>query len=179
MLTLFLLAAAVLAIALLAASRRPDAFRVERRIHIEAPVAQVEPLVGDMRRFMTWNPFAKDKPLALDFSGPAGGTGAACDFAGSGAAGRGRLEVIDSRPGKITMRLTMAAPVRCENTIEFLLVPGAAGTDVSWAMHGRSPLIAKFMGLLFDTDNMVGRELESGLADLKALAEAAGAIKAA
>ena len=179
MFTLFLLAVAVLAIALLVASRRPDAFRVERSIHIDAPVAQVEPLVGDMRRFMTWNPFAKDKPLELGFSGPAGETGAACDFFGSGAAGRGRLEVIDARPGRITMRLAMATPVRCDNTIEFLLVPGAAGTGVTWAMYGRSPLIANPMGLLFDTDRRVGRELESGLADLKALAEAAGAVQAA
>lgn len=177
--TFLLLVAAALAIAALLASRRPDAFRVERSIHIDAPLVQVEPLIGDLRRFMTWNPFAKDKPLALDYSGPDRGSGAACDFSGPGAAGRGRLEVTDTRPGAITMRLSMAAPVRCENTIVFLLAPDAAGTAVSWAMEGRSPFIAKLMGLLFDTDRMVGRELESGLASLKVLAEPAGASKAA
>jgi hypothetical protein len=57
------------------------------------------------------------------------------------------------------MLLTMSAPMRCENTIEFLLEPGIGGTGVTWAM--------------------VGRELQRGLAALGAQAEAAGAAKAA
>ncbi len=38
-------------------------------------------------------------------------------------------------------------------------------------MHGISPFIAKLMGLLIDIDRMVGREMETGLAALKAQAE--------
>jgi hypothetical protein len=177
--TILLLVLALLVIVVLPALRRPAAFRVQRSIHIAAPSERIEPLISDLRRFMTWNPFADKGPLQLTYSGPERGAGAACDFAGSRAAGRGRLAVTDASPHKVTMLLTMSAPMRCENTIEFLLEPGIGGTGVTWAMVGRSPVIARVMGLLFDTDRMVGRELQRGLAALGAQAEAAGAAKAA
>jgi len=179
MLTILLLSAALVMIVVELARRRPAAFLVQRSIHIAAAPERIEPLISDLRRFMTWNPFADKGPLQLTYSGPERGAGAACDFAGSRAAGRGRLAVTDAAAHKVTMLLTMSAPMRCENTIEFLLEPGIGGTGVTWAMSGRSPFIARLMGLLFDTDRMVGRELERGLAALRVQAEAAGAAKAA
>jgi hypothetical protein len=179
MTTVLLLLAALAALAFLLAWRRPDAFRVERSIHVDAPPGRIEPLIGDLRRFNTWNPFAAGKPMRLDYSGPERGIGAACDFSGPRGARRGRLAVIDTEPGKITMRLTMSAPIRCENTIAFVLAPGVQGTGVTWSMAGRSPFIARLMGLLFDTDCMVGRDLERGLAALKEQAETPIPAKAA
>jgi hypothetical protein len=179
MFTILLLAAALLAFPVLVALRRPAGFRAHSSVHIAAPPEQIEPLVSDLRRFMTWNPFADKGPLQLTYSGPPAGPGAACDFAGPRAAGSGRLEVLDVVPGKVTMRLTMSAPIRCENTIEFLLDPGIGGTGVTWAMHGRSPFVARLMGVLFDTCAMVERDLARGLAALKAQAEAHDAARAA
>jgi hypothetical protein len=179
MTTILLLLAALAALAFLLAWRRPDAFRVERSVHVDAPPGRIEPLIGDLRRFNTWNPFAAGKPMRLDYSGPERGTGAVCDFSGPRGAGRGRLAVIGMEPGKITMRLTMSAPIRCENTIAFVLAPGVQGTGVTWSMAGRSPFIVKLMGLLFDTDCMVGRDLERGLAALKEQAETPIPAKAA
>jgi len=179
MTTILLLLAALAALAFLLAWRRPDAFRVERSIHVDAPPERIEALIGDLRRFNTWNPFAAGKPMRLDYSGPERGRGAACDFSGPRGAGSGRLAVVDTEPGKITMQLTMSAPIRCENTIAFVLAPGVGGTGVTWSMAGRSPFIVKLMGLLFDTDCMAGRDLERGLSALKAQAEAAIPVKAA
>ena len=179
MTTILLLLAALAAIAVFAAWRLPDTFRIERSLHIDAPPERIEALIGDLRRFNTWNPFAKGKSLTLSYSGPQQGAGAAYDFAGPGAAGRGRLAILDAVPGKVTMQLSMAAPIRCENTIEFLLAPGVQGTGVTWAMYGRSPFVAKLMGLLFDSDRMCGREFEAGLAALKEQAEASAPAKAA
>lgn len=169
------LALALLAAVLVLAARRPDMFRVQRSIHIAAPPERIEPLISDLRRFNTWNPFANNGPLQLTYTGPERGTGAAYDFAGSRAAGRGRLAVVEAAPQRIAMRLTMTAPMRCENEIEFLLAPGVGGTEVTWAMQGRSPFIAKLMALVVDTDRMVGRELETGLAALREQAEMAEA----
>ena len=50
--------------------------------------------------------------------------------------------------------------------------PKGEATNVSWAMQGRQPFMAKVMSTLINCDKMVGREFESGLAKLKALAEA-------
>lgn len=169
--TFLLIAFALVATALVVAARRPGAFRIERSVRIAAPPERIEPLIADLRRFNGWNPFAKDKPLQITYTGPGRGVGAGYDFAGAGAAGRGQLVIVDAAPGRVNMRLAMVAPVRCENELEFLLAPGAGGTEVIWAMHGTSPFIAKLMGLLVDTDRMVGREMETGLAALKAQAE--------
>jgi hypothetical protein len=179
MTTFLLIVAALAALAILLAWRRPDAFRVERSIHVDAPPERIAPLIGDLRRFNTWNPFAAGKLMRLDYSGPERGTGAVCDFSGPRGAGRGRLAVTGTEPGKITMQLTMTAPIRCENAIAFVLAPGVQGTGVTWSMEGRSPFIVKLMGLLFDTDCMAGRDLERGLAALKEQAEAAIPVKAA
>jgi len=171
MTSFLLIAFAVIATALVVAARRSGAFRVERSVRIAAPPERIESLIADLRRFNDWNPFAKDKPVQITYTGPARGVGAGYDFDGSSASGRGQLVIVDASPGKVKMRLAMVAPIRCENELEFLLAPGAGGTEVTWAMHGISPFIAKLMGLLVDTDRMVGREMETGLAALKAQAE--------
>jgi hypothetical protein len=57
------------------------------------------------------------------------------------------------------------------NAIEFLLVPQGNATEVTWAMQGPSPYVARLMGLVFNMDRMVGGSFDAGLADLKALAE--------
>ena len=44
-------------------------------------------------------------------------------------------------------------------------------TDVTWAMKGRVPFMAKLMSLVMNCDKMVGSQFEEGLAKLKSLAE--------
>lgn len=163
----FVVAAVVLAVA----ARRPGAFRVGRSVRIAAPPGRIEPFIADLRRFNSWNPFAKGQPVQITYTGPERGIGAGYDFVGSAATGRGQLVIVDAAPDKVRMRLAMVAPIRCENELEFLLVPGVDGTEVTWAMHGVSPFVAKLMGLVINTDRMVGREMETGLAALKAQAE--------
>ena len=161
----------VVAVVLVVAARRTGAFRVERSLRIAAPPERIEPLISDLRRFNLWNPFSQGQPVQITYTGPERGVGAGYDFVGSAASGRGQLVIVDAAPGKVRMRLAMIAPIRCENELEFLLAPGAGGTEVTWAMHGVSPFIAKLMGLVVNTDRMVGREMETGLAALKAQAE--------
>lgn len=42
---------------------------------------------------------------------------------------------------------------------------------VTWAMHGANNYLSKIMSLIFTMDRMVGKDLETGLANLKAIAE--------
>jgi len=176
MTTFLLVALALVAVAVLLAASRSGLFRVERSVHIAAPPERILPLISDLRKFNTWNPFSKEQALQLTYTGPASGSGAGYAFAGSGAAGRGTLTVTAASADAVSMRLCMTAPVRCENHLDFTLTSAAGGTDVRWAMHGRSPFIAKLMGVVVNTDRMIGRELEVGLAALRercAMAEAA------
>jgi hypothetical protein len=44
-------------------------------------------------------------------------------------------------------------------------------TDVTWTMHGPNLFIGKVMSLFISMDRMIGKDFETGLANLKAIAE--------
>jgi hypothetical protein len=70
------------------------------------------------------------------------------------------------------MRLQMTKPMACDNVVEFTVTPKNAGmTDVTWAMSGERPFFMRLIGLACDTDEMVGRDFDDGLARLKELVE--------
>lgn len=170
--TLGVLALAIAGLLLLA-GQRPDTFRVERRAVVQAPPPAVQALMDDLRRFNEWNPYArKDPSIRLHYRGPASGPGAAYDFEGNENVGRGSIAIQRSEPGRVEMQLQMSEPFALRNDIVFTLAaaPGGA-TEVSWAMSGASPLLARVAGLFFDMDRMIGTDFETGLTHLKALAE--------
>lgn len=166
---LLALAAAVVA---LIASQRPATFRVSRAITIAAPADRIFPLINDVRAFNTWNPYnQKDPAMKGSYSGPASGPGAHYDFE-SKEAGSGSFEVTQAdAPSQLRMRLVMTAPFKADNVVTFTLVPQGSQTGVTWAMEGPAPFLARFMGVVFDMDRMVGKDFADGLAALKAKAE--------
>ena len=163
----------VIAALLIAASSRPDQFRTARSLKIAAPPDRIFPLINDLLRMNTWNPFAlRETTGTSSYSGPAAGKGQAHQFAGS-KFGAGSIEIVESTPpSNVTLRLQMTKPLKCDNKVEFTLVPEGNATIVTWAMSGKQPLLAKAMMLFVDCDKMVGREFETGLANLKSKAEA-------
>lgn len=169
---MILLGLAVALIFLLAA-RRPDTFRVQRSELISAPPERVYPQIVALRTFNTWNPYAlRDPTSRVSYEGPEEGVGARHRFAG-GKSGTGYVEITGVKPNEaVSMRLVMLKPFKADNAIEFLLRPVAGGTEVSWAMQGRQPLLAKAMTLFLDCDRMVGGDFETGLKSLKAKLEA-------
>ena len=52
-----------------------------------------------------------------------------------------------------------------------MLAPKDNGTQVTWSMYGPSTFLSKIMGLFFSMDKMVGTDFESGLANMKEIAE--------
>jgi uncharacterized protein YndB with AHSA1/START domain len=166
--------AAAIASLLAYAATRPDTFKVKRSRLIDAPAEKIFPLISNLRQMNTWNPFSKGDPtLKVTYSGPADGPGGAYDWDGEGRSGKGRIEITDAAPpSKVTMNLTMLAPIEAHNIVEFTLRTEGNATEVTWAMTGHDrPLIAKIMDVLFSMDRMVGGQFEKGLEDLKAIAE--------
>lgn len=170
--TIALVAVAGAALVLAAAAFRPDSFRVQRSVRIDAPPQAVHPLINNLAQMNSWSPFVRRDPnLKGTYRGPAEGPGAGYDFAGNREVGKGSVDIVASSPGKITMRLHMREPMEGLNTVEFTLVPQGNATNVTWAMHGPSPYLSKLMGLVMDMDKMVGGAFEAGLAELKTRAE--------
>ena len=158
---------------LAAAAMRPDTFRVQRSADIKAAPEKIFPLINDLRRFNTWNPFEKKDPnLKRSYTGPENGKGAAYAFEGNGDVGKGTLEILDSAPAsKVTMALRMREPFQVDHKVDFSLQAKGESTEVTWAMQGAVPYFAKIIHLFIDMDRMVGTEFEAGLASLKAIAE--------
>ena len=174
LITIALVLAVLIAAVLAYASTRPNSFRTARALSIKAPPQRLFPLINDLKAMNTWNPFALRDPNAkAGYSGPASGKGAVHTFEGK-KSGTGSIEIVDAvAPRTVTMRLLMVKPFKADNAVEFTLEPKGGATDVTWAMSGRQPLLAKVMTLFIDCDKMVGKDFEQGLASLKAMAEKA------
>ena len=163
----------VISIVLVLAVTRPDTYEVRRTASIKAPPERIFPLINDLHAFNTWNPYEKKDPsIRGRYTGAASGKGAAYAFEGSKEVGKGSLEIVHSSPvRRVTMNLRMLAPVEASNVVDFVLEPAGDGTDVTWAMHGRVPYLARVVHLFVDVDDMVGRDFEAGLATLKGIVE--------
>ena len=163
---------AVLAILVMAALK-PNTFRIERSIAIDAPADRVFALINNLEAMNDWSPFTKTDPtIKIDYSGPDSGKGAAYVWDSTGRAGKGRMEVIGATPSSsVDMRLVMQKPFACDNLVRFSLQPAGGATTVTWAMSGPWPYLHRIMGTVFNTDKMVGGTFEKGLTALKAKVE--------
>lgn len=160
-------------IILIIASTKPDTFRVERATVIAAPPEKIFPLINDLHEWVAWSPWEKlDPALRREYSGNASGQGASYAWAGNNKVGAGSMTITTSLPSaRIAMDLHFIRPFEAHNTSEFVLTPTDGGTQVIWRMEGPNPFMAKVMQVFFSVDTMVGKDFETGLANLKRIAE--------
>lgn len=173
MLTVFLVIVVAIAAVLAYAATRPNTFRIERSARIDAPPDKIFPLISDFRNWRLWSPWEKmDPALRRAYGGAPAGKGAVYEWEGNKKVGKGRMEILDAPPpSRVAIKLDFLKPFEAHNLAEFTLTPLGNSTSVTWAMHGPSPFIAKLMGLFFNMDRMVGKDFETGLANMKAAAE--------
>lgn len=171
--TIALVVAALVAGLLGFAATRPDSFRVERSLLIQAPPERVYPLIADFHRWPAWSPWEKlDPEMTRTHAGAASGVGASYAWTGNGDVGAGRMEITEAvAPGRLAIQLDFFKPMESRNQTLFTLVPEAGGTRVNWLMQGPSPYLSKLMGVFVSMDRLVGSSFEEGLANLKAAAE--------
>ena len=163
----------VLAAVLIFAATRPDTFRVQRATSIKAPPEKIFALIDDFHNWGSWSPYEKlDPAMKRTQSGAASGKGAVYEWQGDSKVGQGRMEITDaSAPSKVVIQLDFIKPFEAHNIAEFTLEPKGDSTNVTWAMHGPAPFVTKVIGLFCNMDKMIGKDFETGLANLKALAE--------
>lgn len=165
---LLILVAALLAFA----ATRPDQFRVERSIAIDAPTAKIYPLIADFHNWREWSPWENlDRDLKRSYSGASAGEHAVYEWEGR-KAGAGRMEIRHASPDwHLFIQLDFIKPFEGHNTAEFTLTPGTNATTVNWAMHGPNRFIGKLMSVFMSMDKYLGGQFEQGLRNLKAAAE--------
>lgn len=155
------------------AATKPDTFAMQRETTINAPREKVFALVNDFHNWGAWSAWEKlDPDMKRTFSGPTSGVGSVYEWAGNSDAGAGRMEITNSAlPSKIDIKLDFSAPFEANNIAEFSIDSTAAGTHVTWKMHGPNNFVSKLMTVFVSMDKMVGPDFEAGLANMKAAAE--------
>ncbi|HWA49361.1 MAG TPA: SRPBCC family protein [Dongiaceae bacterium] len=159
-------------IVLILAARQPDEFRVQRTVTINAPAEKIVPHIADFHQWGAWSPWEHlDPAMQRTFGGAPAGKGSIYEWSGNDDVGQGRMEILDSTPDQVVIKLDFHKPMEASNTAEFALQPNGDATDVTWAMYGPMPFISKIMCVFLDMDKMIGPDFEKGLADLKKVSE--------
>ncbi|HSY30137.1 MAG TPA: SRPBCC family protein [Burkholderiaceae bacterium] len=168
-----LIVVALVAAVLIFAATKPDTFRVERSIVIKAPPEKVFALVNNFHQWAEWSPWEHlDPAMVRTYGGAAEGKGAVYGWTGDSKVGEGRMEITESSPStRIGIKLDFLKPFEAHNTTEYTLVAQGDSTTVTWVMAGPNVFMGKLMQVFVNMDNMVGKDFETGLANLKAVAE--------
>ena len=171
--TILIVVVVLIAAILVYAATMPDDFRVQRTTSIKASPEKIFALINDLQRWDSWSPWEKmDPAMQRTFSGATAGKGAVYAWQGNSKVGEGRMEIADaSPPSRVMIKLDFIKPIEGHNTAEFTLDPKGDSTNVTWSMYGPSAYIAKVIGVFASMDKMIGKEFETGLANMKAVAE--------
>ena len=165
--------AIAVAIVLVLAATKPDRFSVQRATTVKALPETIFPLISDFHQWGSWSPYEhKDPAMKRSYSGAASGKGAVYAWDGNKNVGSGRMEILDaSAPSKVVIKLDFFTPFEGHNIAEFTMLPQGDATSLTWLMHGPARFMSKLMQVFMNIDNMVGKDFEVGLANLKRLTE--------
>ena len=163
----------VIALVLGIAASKPNTFRVQRSVNINAPAEKIFPSVNDFHSWALWSPWETiDPAMKRTYSGAEKGKGAVYEWEGNNKVGKGRMEITNTNPpGSVIIKLDFIKPFEGHNVAEFTMQPEGTMTKVTWAMHGPNQFISKVFQVFMNMDNMIGKQFATGLSNLKGIAE--------
>jgi uncharacterized protein YndB with AHSA1/START domain len=165
---------AVLVAAVLAfAATRPDTIRITRSMVINASPETIFALISDFHNWIRWAPQDREDPTMMrTYSGPTSGVGSISDWDSTGSTGRGRMSIVEaSPPTKVSIKVDFVKPFEAHNLNQFTLEPDGTSTKVTWTMQGTNVYMTKVMSVFVNVDRLMGKHFETGLGDLRAIAE--------
>jgi hypothetical protein len=152
---------------------RPAEFKISRSANIGAPADVVFAQVNDFHNWDGWSPWAKlDPAMKTKFEGAQSGTGAMYSWTGNDKVGEGKMTITDSKPTeKVAIKLEFIKPFAATNTATFDIKAAGDKSDVTWSMEGHNNFMAKAFSLFMNMDQLIGKDFEKGLAQMKTVAE--------
>lgn len=167
--------AVVLLVGFLYVVSRPDAYRIERSLATTAAPEVVYATVEDLRLFSRWSPWdGRDSNLQRTFAGPPRGPGARLSWQGTPEVGSGTMSITKaSPPTALRYLMVLERPWRATIENDFGFVRADTGATITWAVSGKLGFWAKLFTLFDNPEGRVAKDLETGLAKLKALVESA------
>jgi len=149
----------------------PITSHVERSITVNVPADSVYALVVNYNYYRDWNPWSRMDPDAKgEISGPVGQIGQKWAWDGE-VIGSGSLTTQEIVPGKyIESILEFTAPQTMQSKDIWKFETTDEGSKVTWINEAELGYpIERYFGLFMD--GMLGSDFESGLSNLKILAE--------
>ena len=166
------IAAGLVIIVAVLASRKPPRFVVSRSVRLEAPRDSVLPFINDLRRWPEWSEAGnRDKATVRSYLGAGSGLGAIGEWEGKGSAGKGRLEIIEASPSSVRVQADWSRPFVARNFNQFTLAPDGNGTRVTWTLDGETVRMLRVMTVFVSPDRLMGSHLERGLDALRTAVE--------
>lgn len=154
---------------------QPADYRVTRSVTMAVTPDVVFPHVNDLKQWAPWNQWEKIDPnMKLTYDSTTVGVGAAYSWVGNSDVGEGRMSITDSRTNEsVKLKLEFFKPMAGVSDAELTFKPQGNQTEVTWTMTGKNNFIGKAFCLFMNMDKMIGGNFEKGLAELKAIVEAA------
>jgi hypothetical protein len=150
-----------------------QAYRVERSTTIAAPDVFVLAEIMDFREWRKWLPREElDPDLKRVFSGSDAQPGSSYLWSGNDEVGSGRVSMISSSAEKVVLEVQVEHPIDSLSDVAFTLAPDGDGIRLVWTVTGEKDGSGKAVTLFGGSPETIGGEMEAGLANLKALAEA-------
>lgn len=150
----------------------PAQFKVERSTEVNAPAPKVYGLIAAPREWTKWSVWSqRDPQMKLDYGGPPSGKGAKWSWQ-SKSEGSGSMEFTEAiENAGVTYKLSFPE-YGMESKGQLALTPTAKGVRVTWTNEGEMGMnpINRWFGVMMD--RMVGPDFETGLGNLKRVAEA-------
>ncbi|RMH63591.1 MAG: polyketide cyclase [Calditrichaeota bacterium] len=163
--------AALVALFLIAALILPDAYHVKREVTIQTPKDTLFNYLKNLKNqddFSVWNKM--DPNMKKSFKGTDGTVGAVSSWKSDSAnVGSGEQEIINIADGqRIDFELRFFEPWQSTDYAYFTTeAVDSAHTKVTWGFNGKMPYPWNVMLLTMDMDEMLGKDLEQGLQNLK------------
>ena len=149
----------------------PSQAVVTRSAEIAAPPEKVFAIVGDMRRFNEFSPWAElDPNIEYKYEGAESGIGQKMSWSSDNAnVGSGSQTIVEYQPpNRVASELDFGSMGKALASWD--LEPSGTGTKATWGFQSELGGIAeRWFGLMFD--RWIGADYEKGLAKLKAAAE--------
>jgi hypothetical protein len=145
----------------------PASYHIERSIEIEQEAEVVYNQVIDFNQYLTWNPWTEKDPDSKNvITGEAGTPGTTWNWDGK-ITGKGSLTLVDFKKNDfIRNKLVFEYPNQMESEDLWLFEYQKGRTLVRWVNTGDLNFpIGRWFGLFLD--NMLGKDFEKGLSNLK------------
>lgn len=164
----------LIAVVFIAALIMPKDYAVEREVVIQKPNAIVFDYLKSLKNQNKWSVWAKRDPnMKASFEGTDGTVGFISKWQGNDDVGSGEQEIVNIEEGKrVNTQLRFLEPMESTSDAYLITEPvDSSSTKVRWGFAGKMPIPMNVMMPFMGMDNMLGKDFQDGLNNLKSILE--------